>query len=78
MTITTTDIGAARAVDAVKTYGEGDAAVQAVLIATPSYTHAELAIAAAGAGKQIFCEKPMALTVAATTTHTTSHTCSTG
>ena len=42
----------------------GDAAVQAVLIATPSYTHAELAIAAAGAGKQIFCEKPMALTVA--------------
>jgi myo-inositol 2-dehydrogenase/D-chiro-inositol 1-dehydrogenase len=41
-----------------------DDAVQAVLIATPSDTHAELAIAAARAGKQIFCEKPMALTVA--------------
>jgi predicted dehydrogenase len=38
--------------------------VQAVLIATPSDTHAELALAAARAGKQIFCEKPMALTVA--------------
>jgi myo-inositol 2-dehydrogenase / D-chiro-inositol 1-dehydrogenase len=41
-----------------------DDTVQAVLIATPSDTHAELAIAAARAGKQIFCEKPMALTVA--------------
>jgi predicted dehydrogenase len=38
--------------------------VQAVLIATPSDTHAELAIAAAQAGKHIFVEKPMALTVA--------------
>jgi predicted dehydrogenase len=42
----------------------GDAAVRAVLIATPSDTHADLAIAAAHAGKQIFCEKPLALTVA--------------
>lgn len=41
-----------------------DNAVQAVLIATPSDTHARLAVAAAGAGKQIFCEKPLALTVA--------------
>src|SRR5215216_7806685 len=38
-----------------------DNAVQAVLIATPSDTHAELALAAAHAGKHIFCEKPMAL-----------------
>src|SRR5215216_3738360 len=38
-----------------------DDAVQAVLIATPSDTHAELALAAAHAGKHIFCEKPMAL-----------------
>jgi predicted dehydrogenase len=38
--------------------------VAAVLIATPSDTHAGLAVAAAGAGKHIFCEKPMALTVA--------------
>lgn len=41
-----------------------DAAVQAVLIATPSDTHAALAIAAAQAGKHVFVEKPMALTVA--------------
>jgi len=41
-----------------------DDRVQAVLIATPSDTHASLAVAAAGAGKQIFCEKPLALTVA--------------
>src|SRR5438552_7226466 len=38
--------------------------VAAVLIATPSDTHAALAVAAASAGKHIFCEKPMALTVA--------------
>jgi myo-inositol 2-dehydrogenase/D-chiro-inositol 1-dehydrogenase len=41
-----------------------DPAAQAVLIATPSHTHAELAVAAAGAGKHVFCEKPMALSVA--------------
>jgi myo-inositol 2-dehydrogenase/D-chiro-inositol 1-dehydrogenase len=38
--------------------------VHAVLIATPSDTHVDLAVLAASAGKQIFCEKPMALTVA--------------
>jgi predicted dehydrogenase len=42
----------------------GDEAVRAVLIATPSHSHADLAVAAAQAGKHIFCEKPMALTVA--------------
>jgi predicted dehydrogenase len=42
----------------------GDDAVQAVLIATPSNTHYPLVVAAADMGKQIFCEKPMALTVA--------------
>jgi myo-inositol 2-dehydrogenase/D-chiro-inositol 1-dehydrogenase len=42
----------------------GDATVQAVLIATPSDTHYALVVAAAHAGKQIFCEKPLALTVA--------------
>lgn len=41
-----------------------DKDVEAVLIATPSSTHADLAVQAAGAGKHIFCEKPMALTVA--------------
>jgi scyllo-inositol 2-dehydrogenase (NAD+) len=41
-----------------------DPAVDAVVIATPSTTHAEICIAAAQAGKAIFCEKPLALTVA--------------
>jgi predicted dehydrogenase len=38
--------------------------VQAVLIATPSDTHVDLAVLVASSGKHIFCEKPMALTVA--------------
>jgi predicted dehydrogenase len=38
--------------------------VQAVLIATPSDTHVDLAVLAASAGKHVFVEKPMALTVA--------------
>jgi inositol 2-dehydrogenase len=37
--------------------------LDAVIIATPTSTHAELAIAAARAGKAIFCEKPLALTI---------------
>jgi myo-inositol 2-dehydrogenase/D-chiro-inositol 1-dehydrogenase len=41
-----------------------DEGARAVLIATPSDTHAGLAVAAAEAGKQVFCEKPMALTLA--------------
>ena len=41
-----------------------DPAVEAVLIAAPARFHADLAEAAAGAGKAVFCEKPMALTVA--------------
>jgi len=35
--------------------------VDAVLICTPTYTHAEIAIEAARHGKHIFCEKPMAM-----------------
>ncbi|MBA2753188.1 MAG: Gfo/Idh/MocA family oxidoreductase [Chloroflexia bacterium] len=37
--------------------------VDAVVIATPTRTHHPLVIAAAGAGRAIFCEKPLALTV---------------
>jgi scyllo-inositol 2-dehydrogenase (NAD+) len=40
--------------------------LQAVVIATPTQTHAELVIAAARMGKAIFCEKPLALTLAET------------
>ncbi len=38
--------------------------VDAVALCTPNFTHAALAIAAAKAGKHIFCEKPMANTTA--------------
>ncbi|MFV2066938.1 MAG: Gfo/Idh/MocA family oxidoreductase [Pirellulales bacterium] len=37
--------------------------IDAVIIATPTFLHCEIACAAAGAGKHIFLEKPMALTV---------------
>ncbi|HEV2107736.1 MAG TPA: inositol 2-dehydrogenase [Thermomicrobiales bacterium] len=39
--------------------------IDAVIIATPTSTHQELVVAAAGAGKAIFCEKPLALTLQA-------------
>lgn len=41
-----------------------DPEVELVIIATPNFTHAEIAIAAAEAGKHILCEKPMANTLA--------------
>src|SRR5882724_9427202 len=37
--------------------------VDAVVIATPTALHREIAVAAAKAGKHIFCEKPMAMNV---------------
>jgi predicted dehydrogenase len=36
----------------------------AVVISAPTFTHRDLAVRAAGAGKHVFCEKPMALTPA--------------
>jgi len=40
--------------------------VEGVIIASPTSTHRDVAIHAARAGKAIFCEKPIALTLAAT------------
>ena len=40
-----------------------DPAIDAVILATPHTRHAEQIIAAAKAGKHVFCEKPFALTV---------------
>ena len=51
--------------DALASAGEllARADVDAVLVTTPPDTHAELIGAAADAGKQIFCEKPLATSV---------------
>jgi len=38
-----------------------EADIEAVMVCTPTYLHAEHVIAAAEAGKQIFCQKPMAM-----------------
>src|SRR5262249_58281431 len=38
-----------------------DPAIDAILLATPHSLHRAQVIAAAGAGKQVFCEKPLAL-----------------
>lgn len=40
-----------------------DSDIDAVVIAAPARTHAELVVAAARAGKHVFCEKPMAVTL---------------
>lgn len=45
-----------------------DPAVEAVIVATPTDTHATLMAQAARRGKHIFCEKPIALTLEATRT----------
>ena len=40
-----------------------DPAVEAVVIAAPARSHADLVVAATAAGKHVFCEKPMAVTL---------------
>ncbi|MEU1949915.1 Gfo/Idh/MocA family oxidoreductase, partial [Streptomyces sp. NPDC020125] len=40
-----------------------DPGIEAVVIATPARTHAGLVEAAARAGKAVYCEKPMAVTL---------------
>jgi predicted dehydrogenase len=42
---------------------QADPSIDAVIIATPPNTHAQLTIAAVRAGKHVFCEKPAALSV---------------
>ena len=64
-----TDAGAARQagerfeVPRVTSYQDmlADDRLEAVAIATPTATHAELAVRAARAGKHVFCEKPISL-----------------
>lgn len=42
----------------------GDPAIDLVVIATPNALHAPIALAALDAGKAVFCEKPLAVTLA--------------
>ena len=43
-----------------------DTSIEGVIVATLTHTHHDIVIAAANAGKAIFCEKPVALTLAET------------
>ena len=62
------DLAAAERLNAPRTYPDpreliADPGVDAVAICSPAATHADLVVAAARAGKHVFCEKPMALTL---------------
>jgi len=62
------DPSAAARLNAPKTYTDpleliADSSVEAIAISSPAATHADLVVAAARAGKHVFCEKPMALTL---------------
>jgi myo-inositol 2-dehydrogenase/D-chiro-inositol 1-dehydrogenase len=57
------DLGTDRAyIDPAEAFA--DPAVDAVVIAAPARFHADLVVAASRAGKGVFCEKPMALSLA--------------
>ncbi len=60
---------AAAELDCARTFTNADDAVSddgvdAVVIASPTFTHAAVAVAALGAGKHVLCEKPLASTLA--------------
>jgi myo-inositol 2-dehydrogenase / D-chiro-inositol 1-dehydrogenase len=60
--------GAAERLPAARAYRDpheliDDRSIDAVAICSPAATHADLVVAAAQAGKHVFCEKPMALTL---------------
>src|SRR6478752_2309549 len=62
------NVEASRSLNAPRAYSDpldliADPNVEAVAISSPAVTHADLAVAAAHAGKHVFCEKPMALTL---------------
>jgi myo-inositol 2-dehydrogenase / D-chiro-inositol 1-dehydrogenase len=62
------NIEAAQAIGAPRAYADPielieDPSVDAVAISSPAATHTDLVVAAARAGKHVFCEKPMALTL---------------
>jgi myo-inositol 2-dehydrogenase/D-chiro-inositol 1-dehydrogenase len=54
-------VGAELDVPALPSYDDLLSEVDAVAVATPTGTHAELVIRAAGAGRAVFCEKPVSL-----------------
>lgn len=62
------NLEAAQAIGAPRAYADpleliDDADVEVVAISSPATTHTDLVVAAAQAGKHVFCEKPMALTL---------------
>ncbi len=62
------NIQAAQSIGAPRTYADpaeliADPTIDAIVISSPAATHADLVVAAAQAGKHVFCEKPMALTL---------------
>jgi len=53
--------GARQVLDAAEIFADKN--VQAVFIATPTHQHRDLALAALKAGKHVYCEAPLALTI---------------